>query len=183
MSGDLHVVAAHASGLVVAVADGLGHGPEAAVAAEAAAEVLGRHPDLPVTELMLRCHEALRGTRGAVLSIASFDLVAGVLEWLGVGNVEGVLVRRDDGPKGGRESLLLRGGVVGYRIPPLRAVTLPVRPGDTLIFATDGIGGDFRATHAGEGSAGDLADDILRRHGKNTDDALVLVVKHLDAPP
>ena len=39
---------------------------------------------------------------------------------------------------------MLRGGVVGYSLPALRIATLSVAPGDTLIFATDGIGGSFR---------------------------------------
>jgi serine phosphatase RsbU (regulator of sigma subunit) len=36
--------------------------------------------------------------------------------------------------------VLLRSGVVGYQLPTLRASTLPIAPGDLLIFATDGIG-------------------------------------------
>ena len=176
-SGDLHVVTAHPSGVLVAVADGLGHGHEAAVAAKAAAQVLSGHAGLPVSQLMVLCHEALRRTRGAVLSIASFDMTAGSIEWLGVGNVEGILIRHGGGPRV-RESLLLRGGVVGYRIPPLRAVTLGVYAGDTLIFATDGISSAFVATELEGRPAADIAEGILRHHGKGNDDALVLVVKY-----
>ncbi|MDB5397064.1 MAG: rsbX [Rhodospirillales bacterium] len=182
VSGDLHMVVAHASGMLVGVADGLGHGAEAAVAAQAAARIFASHPGLPVDQLMVLCHEALRRTRGAVLSIASFDITAGSVEWVGVGNVEGILIRGEAGPRA-RESLLLRGGVVGSRIPPLRAVTLRVDAGDTLIFATDGIGRQFVTTLPDDRSPQDLADDILRDHGKDTDDALVLVVRYRGAPP
>jgi serine phosphatase RsbU (regulator of sigma subunit) len=177
VSGDVHVVAPHSSGVLVAVADGLGHGSEAAVAAQAAAQVLSDHTGLPVSQLMVLCHEALRRTRGVVLSIASFDITADSVEWLGVGNVEGILIRNGGHPRM-RESLLLRGGVVGYRIPSLRAVTLRVGSGDMLIFATDGIASAFVATELDDRSAGEIADDILRHHGKGNDDALVLVVKY-----
>jgi GTP cyclohydrolase III len=42
-SGDLHLVTSVASGVLVAVADGLGHGVEAATAARAAVTALERH--------------------------------------------------------------------------------------------------------------------------------------------
>jgi negative regulator of sigma-B (phosphoserine phosphatase) len=182
VSGDLHMVVAHSSGMLVGVADGLGHGPEAAVAAQAAAHIFACHAGLPVEQLMLLCHQALRRTRGAVLSIASFDTIAGSIEWVGVGNVEGVLIHDGGGPRA-RESLLLRGGVVGSRIPPLRAVTLRIDAGDTLIFATDGIARKFVATLPESRPPQEIADDILRDHGKGTDDALVLVAKYRGAPP
>src|SRR5690242_3053400 len=91
-SGDRHVVAEHSSGVLIGVVDGLGHGPEAAEAALTAVEVLVHHVGQPIVTLVSLCHESLRKTRGAALSIASID-IAGDLEWIGVGNVEGVLVR------------------------------------------------------------------------------------------
>jgi negative regulator of sigma-B (phosphoserine phosphatase) len=182
ISGDLHVVVPHAAGALVAAVDGLGHGHEAAIAARAAIAVLASHADLPVTELMALCHEALRRTRGAVLSIASFDETAGQIVWLGIGNVQGMLIRPDGkGPKP-RESLLIRGGVVGYQIPTLRAATLPVGVGDVLIFATDGIAGDLIGIVPGDQPAQDLAEDILDCRGKETDDALVLVARYRGPP-
>ena len=62
-----------------------------------------------------------------------------MLTWLGVGNVEGLLVRADVLARPSRNAVLQRGGVVGYQLPPLRASVLAVGPGDTLIFATDGV--------------------------------------------
>jgi hypothetical protein len=181
VSGDLHLVAPHAAGLLVAVADGLGHGPMAALAARTAMTVLAGHAGGSVTELMTLCHEALRPTRGAVLSIASFDVTAGTVVWLGVGNVEGVMIRREGSARESRKALLLRGGVIGHRIPPLRAATLSTRIGDVLIFATDGIAAGFAAIETGDRPPQDLADEILRRCGKDTDDALVLVARYRGA--
>src|SRR5437879_2735785 len=118
-SGDLHVVAPFPRGVLVAVLDGLGHGDEAADAAASAAEVLIRHASEPLVPLMLRCHEALRATRGVAMSLASF-VVDAALSWIAVGNVQAALFKA--GPSVGRaqESMLLRSGVVGYRLPPLR---------------------------------------------------------------
>src|SRR5690349_17718969 len=72
-SGDLHIVKTFATGILVGAVDGLGHGPEAAVAARAAVSVLEEHAEEPLIPLVKRCHEALRRTRGVVLSIASIS--------------------------------------------------------------------------------------------------------------
>jgi phosphoserine phosphatase RsbX len=165
--------------VVVALADGLGHGREAAVAARQAAAVIGAHADKDVIDMMRLCHEGLRSTRGAALSIAAFACGDATMTWPAVGNVDGVLVRADPSAQPGRHSLLLRGGVVGYRLPPLRAEVLPIFPGDTLIMATDGVSGQFVREPVLGRDPQDAADDILARHGKQSDDALVLVARYL----
>jgi negative regulator of sigma-B (phosphoserine phosphatase) len=179
VSGDTHAVAPIARGVVVAVVDGLGHGSAAAAVAEVAAATVKAHADATVTDIVLRCHEALRGTRGAALSIASFDAGQGTMTWTGIGNVDGSLLRAAPSARPAREALLLFGGVVGYSLPRLRSATLSVSPGDTLILATDGIGSGFRRGSIPEGSAQDMATDILLRNGKDTDDALVLVARYV----
>jgi serine/threonine protein phosphatase PrpC len=179
-SGDVHVVAAFPHGALVAVIDGLGHGPEAAAAARAAASILETHAGEPVTALVERCHEALRKTRGAVMSLASFDARDDAsITWTGVGNVEGFLQRADRARP--REAIALRGGIVGYHLPTLRAETLAVSPGDTLVMATDGIRSEFSAALAMEGSPQEMADAIFDRYARGSDDALVVVARYLGA--
>jgi negative regulator of sigma-B (phosphoserine phosphatase) len=178
-SGDLHLVAPSAQTVLVAAIDGIGHGPEAALAARVAAAVLLQHADEPLIPLMQRCHEALRGTRGVVLSMASFDVQCSTMTWLGVGNVEGVLFRADRLAHPPRDSLLLRGGVVGYKIPPLRTAERPVEAGDVLVFATDGIRGDFAAYSPLGCDIQEATDHVLARYGKATDDALVFAARYL----
>jgi hypothetical protein len=180
-SGDLHVVAPFAGGVLVALLDGLGHGPEAASAASAAVPILVAFAGEPVLELIRRCHEALRRTRGAVMSVASFRAGDATLIWAGVGNVDGVLVRTPGHPQRADEAMLLRGGVVGYRLPALRAYTLAVAPGDTLILTTDGIGSGYAAGLEIAGDPQQLADAILARGAKGSDDAHVVVARYLGA--
>jgi hypothetical protein len=93
VSGDIHVVTPFSGGALVAAIDGLGHGTEAAEAAAIAAATLRAHPDRRVSELLVECHQALRRTRGAAISIASFDAARDTMTWTGVGNVEGTLLR------------------------------------------------------------------------------------------
>ena len=177
-SGDLHVVEWFSTGVLIAALDGLGHGDEAALAARAAVDLLRPHAEEGVVSVVRRCHEALRDTRGVAMSLASLDRRDGTLSWLGVGNVEGLLVRADPAADPPRESLMLRGGVVGYRLPALRAVTISVAPGDILVFATDGIDVGFASdVAAGDEEPQRLADRILGRWSKATDDALVVVAR------
>lgn len=180
-SGDLHVVAPFDGGILAAAIDGLGHGPEAAQAARCAADVLERDPALPIRQLMERCHIALRSTRGAVMTLASFDLRTDRMTWTAVGNVEGSLCKAAaDTP---RESVVPRSGVVGYQLPALREVTVPIAAGDVLILATDGVSPSFVLDPPAESPAGRHARHLLDTYGRDTDDALVLVVRYLGRAP
>ena len=183
ISGDVVVVAGFDGGTLMAVLDGLGHGFEAAAASREAAHVLRQHASEPVTILVERCHEALRGTRGAVMSLASFDARASAMTWTGVGNVDAILLRADRSAERPREALIPRGGVVGYQLPPLRASTLAVSPGDTLVLATDGLRSAFVSGLDEPGTPSEMARSILARFARGTDDALVAVARYLGAGP
>lgn len=177
VSGDQHLVQPFPTGLLVAVVDGLGHGGEAAVAAKTAIATLEVFAQLSVITLVRRCHDALTQTRGVVMTLASFNELDETMTWIGVGNVTGMLIRADASITPPQESVLLRGGVVGYQLPNLSAAVLPVMTGDTLIFATDGLDSDFTEGVFLGDSPQRLATRILAQHGKGTDDALVLVAR------
>jgi hypothetical protein len=176
-SGDRHVVQSFASGVLLAVVDGLGHGEPAAAAARLAAAILTEHAGDPVTRLVERCHASLSRTRGVVMSVASLSAGDLCLTWTGVGNGEGMLVRARPAGRVREERLLLRAGVVGQKLPPLRAVRLATGPGDTLVLATDGVRSGFEAALAPGRAPAQLAEAILAGHGRDTDDALVLVAR------
>ncbi len=175
VSGDLHHVWAQGSRTLIAVADGLGHGSEAAAAARAAVAVLDAQPHLDVLAAMEACHLALRGTRGAVLALAALDAADATLTWLSVGNVEGVLLR--NGRDIAKEFIWMRGGIVGHRLPPLRPARAEFRADDLLLLATDGVSGGFERAVIPGVSSQENADRILSAYGKTVDDALVLVAR------
>ncbi|HKA33141.1 MAG TPA: SpoIIE family protein phosphatase [Candidatus Binatia bacterium] len=176
--GDCHLVKGFAGGALVAVLDGIGHGAEANRAAEAAASILAERPDDSIVSLVKRCHDALRGTRGVVMSLASFNFAQRMMAWCGVGNVEGLLVRSETANPP-RESLLLRAGVLGHQLPALHSAVVPVVPGDTLIFTTDGIRHCFDLSRPYDQPPQKIADDILTQDSKGTDDSLVLVARYI----
>jgi phosphoserine phosphatase RsbX len=178
-SGDRHVVMPFDGGVLVAVIDGLGHGPQAADAAGLAVRTLQRYAGQPLVSLIKRCHEGLRGTRGAVMSLVSIDVRDDAMTWLGVGNVEGVLLRGAANDGRSSESPLLRGGVVGTHLPAVSAAVVPIRPGDVLILASDGIRSGFARGVIVTDPTQRIADRILTNHRNAADDALVLVARYL----
>ena len=178
-SGDRAVLAAYDGGALVAAIDGLGHGGEAADAAAAAAAVLAANPDEEPIRLIEACHAALARTRGAVMTLAWFDLVEETLSWTGVGNVEGRLVHASAGPRAPTEGALTKGGVVGYNLPAIRVTSTALETGDVMVLATDGIESGFAEAITAGGSAQEIADRILAEHAKAADDALVVVVRYL----
>src|SRR3954447_5591072 len=175
-SGDLAVFVPTAAGGLTCVIDGLGHGPQAADAAERCAAVVRAHAEAPARELMTACHEALVETRGVVMTVAWFDLERSPLSWAGVGNVDARLVR--SGPDPREDVALVFGGVLGFRLPSVRAATMPLQRGDVLVMITDGIDGAISRALAGGGAAQTIANRILAMHGKGLDDALVVVVRY-----
>ncbi len=179
VSGDLHVVCPTESGVLVGVVDALGHGVEAEAAATAAVAVLTKHAHEPLPALLQRAHQSLIGTRGVVMSLAAFSQADRTVTWLGVGDVEGRIVFADPNILPSRTTLVTRGGIVGAHIPPSRPWVIPVSPGDLLIFNTDVIRSGYVTDVAPTGPVQQIADQILARFGKLTDDALVLVARYL----
>lgn len=176
VSGDLHLVQPHERGVLLAVVDGLGHGPEASRAAATAVEALRRQPGDSVHALTKRCHAALTRTRGVVLTLATLDTTDHTITWCGVGNVEARLFRHDSGGLT-PENALLRGGTVGSQLPVLYASVIPVNPGDVLILASDGIHPDYEYDLPLKSPPQRIADHVLDKYYKGTDDALVLVAR------
>jgi hypothetical protein len=173
-SGDRHVVQPFEDGVLVAVIDAVGHGAEAARVAALAALALGQRPGDPVHVLLRRCHERLRGSRGAAISVASFDRRGRTMIWLGIGNVCGVMLRPGEEPK----PLLVRSGLIGDRLPDLEFSGVPVEDGDTLIMATDGIDTRFSASMDDAPDPHELAKRIHCGYAKSSDDSLVLVARY-----
>src|SRR5256885_3512383 len=127
-SGDRHLVKPVGTGVLVAVVDGLGHGAEAAAAAQAAVAALERHATESPVPLIEPCHRALQGTRGVVMSVAGLGRPDRSMTWLGGGDVEGLLVYGGGAARAGvrRGGLGPRGGPVRCRVPPLHPVLLPL---------------------------------------------------------
>jgi len=170
------------TGALIGVLDGLGHGAEAAEAAKRGVDVLRSGRAEPLDVLVRRCHNALSGTRGAAMTLAHIDFRSDTLSWIGIGNVAADLVAKHPAGLEVRSSARLAGGIVGYRIPEaLTPQQVPIRPGDLLVMASDGIVEDHLDGIDFSASSLTIADQILHAHAKGNDDALVLAARHRGA--
>ncbi|WP_244204134.1 ATP-binding SpoIIE family protein phosphatase [Streptomyces africanus] len=134
-SGDAWAWVRSGDRLTLMLADGLGHGPEAARASSAAVTALHRWAHLSPAESLRRLHDALKGTRGAAVALAQLDVGAGRLRFAGIGNV-GARLRTD----GTWRPLLSRPGIVGVHRPAtLREEEADWAADRLLVLHTDGL--------------------------------------------
>jgi phosphoserine phosphatase RsbX len=164
------------------VVDGLGHGPDAATAALRAVDAVTRSSSERVEVLMQFCHRVLAGTRGVAMTLARVDFAANTLTWAGVGNVTADLVAKSPTGVQIRSSARLTAGIVGYRIPEIRpAQVISIRPGDLLVMSTDGIAENYLDHIDFSATAVVIAEELLGKDAKETDDAMVLTARHRGA--
>jgi serine phosphatase RsbU (regulator of sigma subunit) len=175
-TGDAHLVRDEDESVLLAVIDGLGHGPDAARAARGARDAISENAQGEVAGVVARVHAALRGTRGVAMSLARLDARGDRLSWVGVGNVEACLFTATTPPK--REALGTRGGVVGYSLPTMASRTLPLARGDTVIMATDGVRGWSAAGLVAHRAPREAAEQLHGRFARANDDSLVLVARY-----
>jgi anti-sigma regulatory factor (Ser/Thr protein kinase) len=172
-SGDDAAFVRTPDSLLVAVADGLGHGLEAREASTRAMAVVrgGGEP----RALLASAHQALQGTRGAVMAAARFDHAAALLTHAGAGNITSHLYR----PRASRRFTTVA-CVLGARGPEprLREDTDPLSSRPLLVMFTDGVSARADVSEDLELLRQHpvvIAHQLLVRHGRVTDDALVLV--------
>jgi len=175
-SGDRGVIAVTNGTALIAVIDGIGHGEEAAAAANAAATVLETSPQESLRTLFDRCHMQLRATRGAAMTVARFESHERTLDWLGTGNVKAVLLRRSAHGFTCTD-LLTYSGVVGAQVTKYAASQTEVASGDVLILATDGVDRKFIDSIRYDEAPQAQAERLLAAYRSPTDDALVLVAR------
>jgi anti-sigma regulatory factor (Ser/Thr protein kinase) len=171
--GDAFAVSRFPTATRILLADGLGHGPDAARASEEAARVfLGRNAR-SLAELFADIHGALRATRGAAVGVAEIDEAQQVLRFAGVGNVTGAIVT-----PGVVRRLVSHDGTVGFAMGTVREYTYPFPPGAALVLHSDGVKTSW-ALDAYPGlarrSPALIAGVLYRDFRRGTDDASVVV--------
>jgi hypothetical protein len=166
-NGDRAVAFERDGRLILAVIDGLGHGPQASAAASAAAAEIGRADFAGGPAVVVRAvHEALRGTRGAVMTLVMVGESA--IETCGVGNVA---LRLSGGIK---HSFIPNAGVLGHNLRvPRTARSARVR--GRIILHSDGISSRFDPDAVRELDPAAACARILAEHRRDVDDSTVLV--------
>jgi hypothetical protein len=157
--------------------DGIGHGLDAAHASQKACAIFNRSPGATPMELLQQCHNELCDTRGAVMAIASIHFAANRMDWLGVGNIDGVVFHVNDGRP--REVLIGRNGTIGHQMPTTETRSINLTRGDVVVLATDGIGTGYADKIFPKYAPQQIANQVLEDFANKRDDALVLVVRYL----
>ncbi|HEY3785499.1 MAG TPA: ATP-binding SpoIIE family protein phosphatase [Steroidobacteraceae bacterium] len=173
--GDAWAVQSDRGSHTVMVADGLGHGTDAARAAHAALSVLARRPNDDPAQLIEACHHALKPTRGAAVAVARLPASGQRGSFAGIGNI----ACRVETPEA-RRQLVSHNGTLGHTMRRLQQFEFDFAPGALLIFHSDGL-----ATHWNLGEypglanrhPGTIAGVLYRDHERGRDDVTVLVAR------
>jgi len=120
--------------IVVMVADGLGHGPDAHAAAAAAIRSFHGVAGMTLAEIIDDAHRALRGTRGAAVGVAELDRERRVARFAGIGNIAGAVGRIS-----AMRSVISHGGIVGHEYRRVREFEYDWPAGALLILHSDGL--------------------------------------------
>jgi phosphoserine phosphatase RsbX len=174
VSGDEHVYLEIAGRSIIALADGLGHGPLAAEAARAFCTHVSSHPRAELEELMRGADRALSGTRGAAGAVMTFEEATGELMFVGVGNI-GVTTAR---PLPTR--FFSTPGILGRGFPRVHTLRCSWTEPNVIALYSDGISSRLDLSSR-EPTLERTVDALLERFGKLTDDALLVLAEH--APP
>lgn len=177
-SGDHASFSRDGERLLVAVCDGLGHGPPARDAAVAAIGVFAKHRPRTPQGIIEECHRTLGPTRGAVMAVLALDETdAPTMDLAAVGNITIELVRARQGRRFGASSFVLGSPQRAWRA---HVETAMVDPHDTLLAYTDGI--TSRASVADDLALLRehpivIAHQLVKRFARDDDDVLVLVAR------
>jgi anti-sigma regulatory factor (Ser/Thr protein kinase) len=175
VNGDAHCIRSHGEGWTALVADGLGHGPLAAQASEAAVRIFRKQEGDAPRGILAAIHAGLGHTRGAAASVARYEPGRNTLVFAGIGNVAGAVVT--DGVIKRLVSLTGTAGLVARRIQEFEQ---PFTPRSLLVMCSDGIGTNWSLDNypglvAAHPSL--VAGVIYRDFARGRDDATVAVVR------
>jgi anti-sigma regulatory factor (Ser/Thr protein kinase) len=158
------------------VVDGLGHGPDAARAAQAAIRVGFDHPRLAPAGLLEYVHGALRSTRGAAAAVASIEPHAAHGTFAGIGNIRAFTWTHDRG-----RDLVSHNGTLGYQVRKIQPFEFAFPPRALLVLHSDGIDShvDLKSYPGLDAHhPGIVAATIYRDHLRGRDDATVAVLRN-----
>jgi anti-sigma regulatory factor (Ser/Thr protein kinase) len=178
-NGDTCAVSWHQSRCNVMVTDGLGHGPEAAQASQAAAQILLARPEREAADAIDAIHRALGSTRGGAGAVATLDIGASALKYCGIGNISGILYVDYKS-----RHLISHNGTLGHNARKIQQVDFDFPRGALLIMHSDGLAthwslDDYPGLAARHPAL--IAAALYRDHDRGRDDVSVVVMRNTGA--
>jgi anti-sigma regulatory factor (Ser/Thr protein kinase) len=176
VAGDAWLVREARGRTVLLIADGLGHGPDAAAAAAAARKYVWDNWEQQPADLIDGIHHALRSTRGAAAAVAVLNAASEVGVYCGIGNIA-CSVRAG----GTSRSLVSHNGTLGHSVRKIQDFSFPFPAGALLVACSDGINtrwslDDYPGLESRAPAL--IAGAIYRDHERGRDDATVVVLRN-----
>lgn len=156
----------------VLLIDGLGHGTFAAEAAQAGVDAFVQRPWAEPQQVMQLAGAAMAKTRGGAAACA--QIRGDKLWYSGIGNISGSLISPDKS-----QGLVSHAGTLGMQGRPAQQFEHPRPAGSFLVMHSDGLSArwSFRdRPYLFRHHPAILAALLYRDHGRNRDDATVLVI-------
>ncbi|MCK4235830.1 MAG: SpoIIE family protein phosphatase, partial [Candidatus Krumholzibacteria bacterium] len=174
-NGDSYFISDENDDLLVAVADGLGHGPDAEAASKEAIEYIRNNRRKELDRIFPEIHEKLRKTRGAALTVVHLSCLDRSLAHTGIGNIEIRMFPRD------HSMPVPQAGVLGVgTLPRIKVATFPFPKNGTLVMFSDGVSGRWDLDEKPELlrlHTTTLSHLLIRDYARPNNDATVVTVK------
>jgi anti-sigma regulatory factor (Ser/Thr protein kinase) len=158
------------------LADGLGHGNDAAAASGAAVEAFKECAEVSAVEIIRHVNQAVKKTRGLVGTVMVFDFKERTWSICGVGNI----LTRIQGP-GIIKNPVAYNGIIGLNIPnTMKDHVMDYEPMQTVIMCSDGIRTRWellRHTGLARYDLSVMNALIFKDYARNTDDMSVASCK------
>lgn len=162
-------------GVTVLVVDGLGHGTEAAIAANAAVTQFHSSSIEPPADILAAVHRAMRHTRGGAVAVARLEWESETVAFAGLGNIAGTIIGRN----GDARRLVSHNGIAGHIARKIQAFEYPC-PDGVLIMHSDGVGTSWSMdNYPGLVNAHPMliAGVLYRDNNRGRDDATIVVTR------
>lgn len=134
VSGDKWSWGANQHGIIIMIADGLGHGLEASDASNEAVKAFEESKEGPADKILQRIHQRLGHTRGAAVAVSELDAMKKVVKYCGVGNISGVIIS----PTGSR-SMISHNGIAGHEARKIQVFDYPWTENSLMVMHSDGM--------------------------------------------
>ncbi|HEU4602405.1 MAG TPA: ATP-binding SpoIIE family protein phosphatase [Steroidobacteraceae bacterium] len=171
--GDAWLVLDGESSRTLLVADGLGHGADAAAAANEAVRLFRKLHTQAVPQLLESLHLGLRSTRGAAIALARFDHDARVT-FGGIGNIAGAVIEHQQ-----IRRMVSMSGTAGHNARKIHTFDYQCSSG-LVIMASDGLSTHWsfdKYPGLTQAHPSLIAAVLYRDHSRRRDDVTVLVCR------
>jgi anti-sigma regulatory factor (Ser/Thr protein kinase) len=156
--------------------DGLGHGPQAAMAINEAGKAFLSCTENDPVEIIRYLNSEVKKTRGLVGTVAVFDFNNKKWRICGVGNISTKIINPGNG-----KNLLAYNGIIGLNLPrTLNSQEIDYEKGQHIIMCSDGIKSKWdtiKYAAIQRYDASILCASLMKDFARNTDDMSVAVCK------